>query len=125
MTRRRRTFAAALAAFALVFAQFAVSAHACEAISVPGQGATSHPEGCAGAMPEEDAGINVCEQHCQYGDASFDSNPPGPSALPPSGASLKVEMSTDPAAETSPRLRRAPPAAAAPPPALLFGVLRI
>jgi hypothetical protein len=76
MTRRRRSLFALLAAFALVFAQFAASAHACDAILKGGMShtATGHPEGCPDAGPKG----NVCTQHCQYGHASVDIAKPLP-----------------------------------------------
>jgi hypothetical protein len=76
MTRRRRSLVAWLAAFALLFAQLAVSAHAC---AVAGQSATphsaaAHPEGC----PQADTNLDLCAQHCQYGAASVDIAKPVP-----------------------------------------------
>jgi hypothetical protein len=76
MTRRRRTVAAFFAAFALLFAQLAVSAHAC---AFAGQGvvhheAAAHPEGC----PDADGNADLCSQHCQYSSASVDAAKPMP-----------------------------------------------
>jgi hypothetical protein len=76
MTRRRRTVAAFVAAFALAFAQLAVSAHACAFAgqSVMNHAAPAHPEGC----PDADANADLCSQHCQYGAASVDAAKPLP-----------------------------------------------
>jgi len=126
MTRRRRSFAAALVALSLAFSQFAVSAHACELPSMAGPDSTvSHPECCDGAALEKDAGTNVCERHCHYGDVSFHSSPLLPMAMPSPGAILRVELSLDPVGAAPAGIWRRPPAAATPPPAILFGVLRI
>ena len=124
MTRRRRTLAACFAAFALAFAQLAVSAHACEALAPATQEEqVVHPVGCAGTPL--DAGDLVCEQHCQYGEASVDSNPSAPLAMHVQGPVLKVEFAPAPLAASPPSSRSAVPAIATPPPAILFGVLRI
>jgi len=76
MTRRRRSLAAFLAAFALVFAQFAVSAHACAsaALTISKHAPVAHPQGC----PDEDRQSDLCSQHCQYGSASVDMSKPVP-----------------------------------------------
>jgi hypothetical protein len=76
MTRRRRTVAALLAAFALVFAQVAASSHTCELKNMGGAAheAAAHPQGC----PQADTDANTCEQHCQYGAASVDVAKPFP-----------------------------------------------
>jgi hypothetical protein len=76
MTRRRRTVAALLAAFALVFAQVAAAAHACETKMQAGTArqVAAHPECC----PRADTTDNVCAQHCEYGSASVDGAKPLP-----------------------------------------------
>jgi hypothetical protein len=88
MTRRRRTVAALLAAFALVFAQFAASAHACEMKNMGGvsNGSAAHPQGC----PEADQDLNACAQHCQYGTASVDATRPLPAIDSAVGALVAV-----------------------------------
>jgi hypothetical protein len=128
MTRRIRTFAAFFAAFALLFAQLAVSAYACDG---HGQAAApkvmAHHEGCAGAMDPGSPMVNanLCEGHCQYGHASFDNTPPAPAILDTAGPALRLEPAvTAPSADARPAWRYAP-IAAPPPPAILFGVLRI
>jgi hypothetical protein len=128
MSRRHRSVAASLAAFALVYAQFAVSAHAC--VSHEQQVRTevmAHHEGCAGATETDHTPVNgtVCDSHCQYGNASVDSTQPVPAAVDSAGPALRVERGEAvPSADARPAWRYAP-AAAPPPPAILFGVLRI
>lgn len=127
MSRRRRFFAACLAAFALVFAQVAVSSHACALTSpadMPEAGA-SH-DCCPGAMADDEgAEANLCVLHCAYGSVSVDNSPGLPAAPESASSGLRVEL-PDPATpglngvDTS---RAAVPAR--PPATLLFGVLRI
>jgi hypothetical protein len=76
MTRRRRTVAAWFTAFALVFAQLAVSAHACALAdrAAMSHAAAAHPEGC----PDMNKSADVCSQHCEYGNASVDAAKPLP-----------------------------------------------
>ena len=126
MTRLHRRLAASLAALALVFAQLAVSAHACDVTGQPGkQPAAAKPVTCHEVSPAEGAGENLCEQHCQYGDASVESNAPAPLAMHVAGPALRLEPAgTLPAEAISPSRADVPPIAA-PPPAILFGVLRI
>ena len=127
MTRRPRVLAALLAAFALVFAQLAVSAHACELRESPARGeVTAHNEGCHEMAPAEEAPAtdNVCFEHCQYGDASVDNSPPAPPAVDSAGPVLRLAQVAPASAGLRPAWRLAP-AAAPPPPAILFGVLRI
>ncbi|MBL0142048.1 MAG: hypothetical protein IPP91_08195 [Betaproteobacteria bacterium] len=127
MTRRRRTIAAFFAAFALLFAQLAVSAHVCTLHESPAKAEVmAHHEGCAGSMQKDEtpAGDGVCAGHCQYGSASFDNAQPA-AAVDTDGPVLRVET---PAAAASADARpdwRFALAAAPPPPAILFGVLRI
>lgn len=127
MTRRPRSLAALLAAFALVFAQLAVSAHACEAreSTAPGE-VTAHQEGCHEMAPADQAPAsgNVCFEHCQYGDASVDNSQPAPAAVDSAGPVLRIARVAHASADHRPAWRLAP-AAAPPPPAILFGVLRI
>ena len=128
MIRRRRTFAAFLAAFALVFAQFAVSAHVC---TLHEQGADAkvmaHHEGCAGAMVPDEAPVNgnVCAEHCHYGDASFDNSLPAPAIVDATGPVLRIDSAAPAASADARPAWRIAPSAAPPPPAILFGVLRI
>lgn len=127
MTRRPRPLAALLAVFALVFAQLAVSAHACEPreSKAPGE-VTAHHEACHEMAPEDQAPAtdNVCFEHCQYGDASVDNSPPAPAAVDSAGPVLRLAQVAPASAGLRPAWRLAP-AAAPPPPAILFGVLRI
>jgi hypothetical protein len=127
MTRRPRSLAAVLAAFALVFAQLAVSAHACELRGSPVRSeVTTHHEGCHEMAPADQAPAtdNVCFEHCQYGDASVDNSPPTPAAVDSAGPVFRLAPVTQAPADLRPAWRLAP-AAAPPPPAILFGVLRI
>lgn len=127
MTRRPRALAALLAVFALVFAQLAVSAHACEQRESPAPGeVTTHQEGCHEMAPADQAPAtdNICFEHCQYGDASVDNSPPAPAAVDSAGPVLRIVQVAHASADLRPAWRLAP-AAAPPPPAILFGVLRI
>jgi hypothetical protein len=128
MTRRRRTLAALISAFALVFAQFAVSAHACVRHEKPFQTEVmTHHAQCGGAMATDEGtgNSNVCDGHCQYGTASVDNIQSAPGAVDSAGPALRVELGEAvSSADARPAWRYAP-AAAPPPPAILFGVLRI
>lgn len=123
MIRRRRPFAAVLAIVALLFAQLLMSAHACD---MPSQGRSSgamvHGEGCPGAAQDETPGGNLCEQHCQYGAVSVDSDPPDQMAMSVVTHAFKVEAAV---AAASPPSRRNVSLIVAPPATILFGVLRI
>jgi hypothetical protein len=129
MTRRRRTIAASLAAFALAFAQFAVSAHACGLHERAAQtDVMAHHEGCAGATAPDESAVpgNVCAEHCQYGSTSFDNTQAVSAAVDPAGPVLRVDSPAAAAAQADARPAwRFAPAATPPPPAILFGVLRI
>jgi hypothetical protein len=118
-------FAALAATAALVFAQFAVSAHGCPLppTGSPGERVV-HAAGCAHGVPDKPINANVCEQHCQYGHASVDGGQSAPITLDAWGAILRVEVSGIVKLATCSSLRSAL-AAAQPPPAILFGVLRI
>jgi hypothetical protein len=126
MTRRRRTIFASLAALALLFAQVVVSAHACPAFGHPAAAkAAAHHEGCHESAPPDGTNKNACEQHCQYGHASFDNAQPAPAAVGATGPALIVDL---PACASSSDARpswRLAPSAAPPPASILFGVLRI
>lgn len=128
MIRSRRPFAALLAIVALVFAQMAVSAHACGLGGDPaGEVVAAHHVQCGGMgdVDEAPANGNVCAEHCNYGHASVDSSPPLPAAIGVAGPSLRIDLlAAASSADTRPAWRSAP-AAAPPPPAILFGVLRI
>jgi hypothetical protein len=127
MNRRIRFVAALLAVFAIVFAQLAVSAHACDFVAqqqakdvAPGH------ECCNDDDPgSNSAGGNVCVEHCQYGKASFEGGPPAPDLVDATGPALRVEIGdlAHSAGRRSAWLLVSP--AASPPAAILFGVLRI
>ncbi len=128
MTRRPRPLASLLAVFALVFAQLAVSAHACEPRESPARGEViAHHEACHEMAPEdrEPASGNVCFEHCQYGQASFDNTPTAPAAIDMAGPSLRIDLLAPASSADSRPDWRFAPATAPPPPAILFGVLRI
>ncbi len=128
MNRRTRTASAFLVAFALVFAQLAVSAHACVPHEMAGKAeAMVHPEGCPGMAGQDEApaGESVCAAHCQYGAVSVDNVQPVPAAIDVAGPALRLELATAIAGSTAIASWRLAPTAAPPPPALLFGVLRI
>lgn len=129
MTRRIRTAAAFLAAIALAFAQFAASAHVCALHEAPAKPEVmAHHEGCHGSLESDEAPVNdnVCQEHCQYGDASFDNSQPDAPAADLAGPVLRVALADAVVASADHRPTwRLAPAAAPPPPAILFGVLRI
>jgi hypothetical protein len=128
MIRRRRILAAFLAAFALLFAQFAVSAHVC---ILPVQMAKvevmAHHDCCAEAMDSDElpGNGNVCAGHCQYGHASFGNGQPAPAIGDAIGPALRIEVAAPVVSTDARNAWRFAPAASPSPPAILFGVLRI
>jgi hypothetical protein len=126
MTRRRRSFAALFAMIALLFAQLLVSAHACDMPrrAHPGEVAV-HMEGCAGAMQDGGPCDNLCEQHCLYGHASVEGNPPVPMAMISPGPAFRVDLPEASPAAIPVLSRRLVSVVAAPSATILFGVLRI
>lgn len=127
MSRRYRFVAACLAAFALVFAQFAVSAHACSLGDRASQLEVSANHDCCPGDADEDSGTqgNICLEHCAYGNASVDNVVSVPVALDAAAPGLRVE-SSEPAASVDARPERHRAAEPVRPPAtILFGVLRI
>lgn len=128
MSRRHRLVASLLAAFALVFAQLAVSAHACLVASpmLVADAASAH--GCCNEEREaggRSAVDNLCVEHCNYGAASVDGGQPAPATVALSGSPLRVDsLERALAADHRPAWFIAAPAAP-PPAAILFGVLRI
>lgn len=127
MCRSRRILAALFAAFALVFAQLAVSAHACDFAShamatdvAPGHECCNEDD--AGS---QSAGSNLCVEHCLYGHASFDGGQPAPGLVDATGPALRVDAGdAATVADGRPAWLLVSPAAS-PPAAILFGVLRI
>ena len=127
MCRSRRILAALFAAFALIFAQFAVSAHACDFASraMAADVAPGHECCNEDAAGTNSAGSNLCVEHCQYGQASFDGGQPSPGLVDATGPSLRVDAGDAvTAADGRPAWLLVSPAAS-PPAAILFGVLRI
>ena len=128
MSRRHRFVASLLAAFALVFAQLAVSAHACIVANtvLVVDAATIH-ECC---NEDDESGDNsavdsLCVEHCNYGEASFDGGQSAPGTVALSGPALRVDsLERALSADHRPTWFIAAPAAP-PPAAILFGVLRI
>jgi len=128
MTRRRRTVTAFLAAFAFVFAQGAVSVHACPVEDAPvSSEVVAHHEACHEMPAPDQAPVNgnICQEHCLYGSTSVDNSPSDMAATDPAGPALRVDLPEALAADDSRPAWRPAPAAAPPPPAILFGVLRI
>lgn len=125
---RPRRLTALFAVCALAFAQVAVAAHACAKLErAASVAATEAHPACHGSQAPHEVppGDNVCEKHCQYGDASLDGAQSPPAAVDRAGPILRMALA-DAIASAGPRAAwRYVPAAAPPPPAILFGVLRI
>ena len=119
MSRRLRPATAWIAIIALLFAQLATAAYACPQLVGAAPVVVDAPSpDCdheANAMP------NLCESHCDYGNASLDS--PKPAALPPIAFDCVRVIALVPASEPP----RAEPRAriATGPPSTRFTVLRI
>jgi len=125
MYRRHRLLAAVLAVVALLFAQFAVSAHACRA---PGEATPVTASATHDCCNEGDAGApdaNLCLAHCQYGKVSFDGGHAVMTAPPPEGPALRVDLAAADRAEAGSRAAGLLPPASEPPVAVRFGVRRI
>ena len=75
MRRQTRPIAAWLAIVALLFAQLATSAFACPNgdMTVSAQAASDECDRGSADLP------NLCERHCDYGNASVDTPKPAPS----------------------------------------------
>lgn len=127
MSRRHRIAAAFFALFAIVFAQLAVSAHACTAQGQPEAAASVAGHECC--YEEADEGSSpadgLCFEHCQYGDTSLDGTQGTPGVALAPGPVWRVDGDplAGPSGEVGTALARLP--AASPPAAILFGVLRI
>ena len=111
LARRTRFLAALVAAAGLLFAQAAVAMYACPAMGMEPAAAFDN--------------ANLCEQHCNFGDASPDAAQPASAALPVVVAPTVRPLT--PAA--TPALGAAPfapwPAEGPAPPLIRFTVLRI
>ena len=131
---RRRLRGLALGfVFALLFAQFAVAAHACaslRAVAVAGEGVTAAAMPCADHLADATAdpavdGGNVCAEHCKAGQQNHQ---PAALDLPAAALTLRYVVAALPAAcAASPRLAAATPdadAPAGPPHAILHCVRR-
>lgn len=131
MIRRRRSLLSFVLASALVFAQLAVSAHACAvagreapavaAIAPSQEQAPAHD--CCPQAPADEGG--VCSQHCHSGATSVDNVQPVPAAIDAKAPALRLELPLLDAGAVLRRQQRLAPSAAPPPAAILFGVLRI
>jgi hypothetical protein len=110
--RRSRLFASMIAIAALLFAQLAVSAYACP---MTGMGA------------DTEMNANLCERHCDYGNAALD-QATSPASMPMLVQSMvriwPASLPQQPQAG-APALRAAWPAAGPAPPLIRFTVLRI
>ena|SRR5260221_14313172 len=118
MTRRSRFFTALVAATALVFAQLAATAFACPMES-------PSPAIAQGDCDEVMMNTNLCQNHCDYGSASFEAAKPvhaSPVALP---ACLRLDVADVAAASIAAPSPFAAPGPAPPPPLARFTVLRI
>jgi hypothetical protein len=127
MSRRHRIAAAFFALFAIVFAQLAVSAHACTvqgqpeaAVSVPGH-ECCYEEADEGSSPAD----GLCFEHCQYGDASLDGAQATPGIALAPGPAWRVEGDPSGGSPGDAGTALAIPPPASPSAAILFGVLRI
>jgi hypothetical protein len=111
IARRNRLFASMIAIVALLFAQLAVSAYAC-------------PMGMAA---DTEMNANLCERHCDYGNAALD-QATSPVSVPMLVQSM-VRISPAPLPQQpqagARALRAAWPAAGPAPPLIRFTVLRI
>ena len=125
MNRRHRLLAALLAAFALAFAQLAVSAHACQIAGQPLTASMPAPHDCCEEDPAGDGRDNLCAGHCLYGDASFDGGQSSSVLAASCGPGLRVDCVNPAEPADGPAARRLEPPGAPPPVAILFGVLRI
>lgn len=118
VNRRSRLFAALVAIVGLLFAQMAISAFSCPQM---GGNAAVAESGCDEAMV---VNANLCEQHCEYGQASFESakSPASPPAL--AGPFLRVHALVAEQPRGQAIESRHSPAGPAPP-LIRFTVLRI
>lgn len=121
MTRTFRRLASFVAASALALAQLAVSAYACPMLA-PSEDAAA----IESSMPDcPDVGTtNLCDQHCDYGSTSVDTQPSGFANVAVVPVTWRIAQL--PVAEISHeirdwRLERS----TYPPPPILFGILRI
>jgi len=114
MRRRSRIFAAWIAFAALLFAQLAIAAYACERFT---------PVPAAVVMPDCDMPMNanLCDRHCDYGSTSLDSQK---AKAAPDMAAVSVRIALPPPFASSVRAALPERVATGPPPTR-FTVLRI
>lgn len=114
IARRTRLFASMIAVVALLFAQLAVSAYAC-------------PMTGMADMADTEMNANLCERHCDYGNASLDqAKAPSVQALAADSGVRIAPVRASPQPQVTARtLRAAWPAAGPAPPLIRFTVLRI
>jgi len=120
MIRKMRFLTAFVTVASLLFAQLAVAAYSCPMSAAPPAAATM-------AMPcdlEPVDNANLCDNHCKYGSASFDSvkSPPAFEQAVDTGLRIPALTALAPRMESS-RSRAIAPAAS--PPFVRFTVLRI
>lgn len=119
MIRKKRFLTALVTAASLLFAQLAAAAYSCP-MSATAPAATM-------AMPcdlEPVDNANLCDNHCKYGSASFDSAKNAPAFEQAVDTGLRVPAVTATAHRMDSSRSRAI-AAAASPPFVRFTVLRI
>jgi hypothetical protein len=105
--RRIRPLAAWLALVALVFAQLATAAYACPQMS-------DRPMAMQAGDCDRDMSTspNLCERHCDYGNASVDNPKPAPAFAIASAfvrAVVAAVLPMQPRAETRARISTGPP----------------
>ena len=110
--RRTRLLASMIAIVALLFAQLAVSAYACP---------------MTGMGPDSEMNANLCERHCDYGNASLDqAKSPGAAAVAVQSVARIAPMSLPDQPQVTARTLRATwPATGPAPPLIRSTVLRI
>jgi hypothetical protein len=120
MIRKVRFLTALVTVASLLFAQLAAAAYSCPT-------GDASPAAAAMAMPcdlEPADNANLCDNHCQYGSASFDSAKSAPAFEQAVDAGLRISVVTVLARRIdSSRSRAIAPAAS--PPFVRFTVLRI
>ena len=109
--RRTRFLAALVAVAGLLFAQAAVAMYACSAMGLESAAAFDN--------------ANLCEQHCNFGEASLDASQPASNPLPVVVAASVRPVATPDAAAAATAPFAPWPAEGPAPPLIRFTVLRI